>query len=562
MGHYAETRHFENWKYAAVCGIIFSENREENAVMTKLSEEQLNSLSKEELVNMFLLMQENMSILHERLAVMNENTFGRKTEKLSALNEDQMCIFNEFEAVSDKTEYDDEEPAEESETEEITYSRKKTRGKRETALSALPKVEIMHELSEAELIAEYGENGWKRLPDQVYSKLEVEPAKYWVAEHHIAVYAGKNSDRIIKAKHPAELLNNSLATASVVAGILNGKYTNAMPLYRIEKELGSHGVNISRQDMANWVIKCSERYLGLLYDRLHELLQKEHVIQADETPAYVTRDGKPAGSKSEMWVYRTGEYNTEKPIVLYAYASGRAASNTLNFLDAFHGYLECDAYGGYRKVDRLNEDINVCCCWAHARRRFSDAVKAYGKTKPGVQDTLAYRALEKIAAIYNADEKFKNLSPGERKKRRQTTVKRRVDAFFAWAKEHQFDTGKKDKTWEGFSYCINNEKYLRMFLEDGEIPIDNSATERAIRPFTVFRKTWKLIDTPSGADASAIMYSIVETAKANNLKVYDYFKLLLEEFPKHMDDTDLGFIDDLMPWASNVRSMCSKPLKS
>lgn len=162
--------------------------------MTKLSEDQLNNLSKEELVNMFLLMQENMSILQERLAVMNENTFGRKTEKLSSINPDQICFFNEYEAVSDGTEYDDEEP----ETEEITYSRKKQRGKRETDLSALPKFEIMHELSEDELIAEYGENGWKRLPDQVYSKLEVEPAKYWVAEHHIAVYAGKTQTRLLK----------------------------------------------------------------------------------------------------------------------------------------------------------------------------------------------------------------------------------------------------------------------------------------------------------------------------------------------------------------------------
>ena len=294
-----------------------SRNREEITVMTKLSEDQLNNLSKEELVSMFLLMQENMSILQERLAVMSENTFGRKTEKLTAINPDQTCFFNEFEAVSDGTEYDEEETSDETETEEIVYTRKKQKGKRETDLSALPKVEIVHELSEDELVAQFGENGWKRLPDQVYSKLEVEPAKYWVAEHHIAVYAGKNSDKIIKAKHPAELLNNSLATASVVAGLLNGKYTNAMPLYRIEKELESNGVNISRQDMANWVIKCSERYLVLLYERLHELLQQEHVVQADETPVYVSKDGRPANSKSEMWVYRTGEYNTERPIVLF-----------------------------------------------------------------------------------------------------------------------------------------------------------------------------------------------------------------------------------------------------
>ena len=537
--------------------------------MTMLSKDQLNSISKDDLINMYLKIQDKMSILEERIAVMTVNTYGRKSEKLSALNPDQVNLFNEMEAVADGTKYDDGKPVEESsdanaevETEEITYTRKKKKGKRALDLDQLPKVKVMHELSEEELVAKFGENGWKRLPDQVYSKLEVEPAKYYVAEHHIAVYAGKNSDTMIKAEHPAELLNNSLATASLVAGILNGKYSNAMPLYRIEKELSANGIPVSRQDMANWVIRCSERYLSLLYDRLHELLQKEHVVQADETPVFVSKDDRPAGSKSEMWVYRTGEYNTDTPIVLFEYDPGRAAAVPLDFLKNFKGYLECDAYGAYHKLSKLSEEIIVCSCWAHARRRFSDAVKAYGKTQAGVQDTLAYRALEKIGAIYNLDEKFKKLPPEERAKRRQTTIKRRVDAFFAWAKEHQFDTGKKDKTAEGFAYCINNEIYLRRFLEDGEIPLDNSATERAIRPFTVFRKTWKLIDTPSGADASAIMYSIVETAKANNLKIYDYFKLLLEEIPKHMDNKNLEFLDDLLPWSENVKSKCSKTQKS
>ena len=535
--------------------------------MTMLSKDQLDNVSKDELVNMYLQMQNRMSILEERIAVMNVNTYGRKSEKLSALNPDQTNLFNEMEAVADGTEYDDGEPAEESaepETEEITYTRKKSKGKRETDLSLLPRTEIMHELSEEELTLEFGENGWKRLPDQVYTKLEIMPSKYWVAEHHIAVYAGKNTDKIIKAEHPAELLNNSLATPSLVAAIINGKYSNAMPLYRIEKEMAANGAFVSRQDMANWVIKCSERYLVLLYDRMHELLQQEHVIQADETPAYVSKDGRPAGSKSEMWVYRTGEYKTDKPVILFKYDPGRAADAPLDFLKNFKGYLECDAYGAYRKLGRLSEDITVCCCWAHARRRFADAVKAYGKTKSGVQDTLAYRALEKIGAIYTLDEKFNKLSPEERKKRRQTTVKRRVDAFFAWAKEHKFDTGMKDKTAEGFAYCISNEIYLRRFLDDGEIPIDNSATERAIRPFTVSRKTWKLIDTPSGAEASAVMYSIVETAKANGLKVYDYFKLLLEEIPKHMDDKSSEskeFLDELLPWAPAVQAKCRKPDK-
>lgn len=530
--------------------------------MTQLSKEQLNTLSKEEVIDMFLTIQDHVLIIEERLAAMNVNTYGRKTEKLSALtpNENQMSFFNEFEAIEDGTEYDDENPAEE--TEKITYTRKKSKGKRETDLSGLPRVEVKHEIPEEKLIELFGENGWKCLPDQVYSKLEVEPAKYWVAEHHIAVYAGKNNGKIVKADHPTELINKSIATPSLVAGILNAKYTNAMPLYRIEKELASNGVVISRQDMAHWVIKCSENYLGLLYDRMHNILMKEHVIQADETPVFINKRVNTNIKKEEMWVYRTNEFVKDKPIILYKYSPGRAASYALDYLDNFKGYLECDAYSGYKKVDRVNEDIGICCCWAHARRRFADAVKAYGEKNLGVEKTLAYEALEKVQKIYAADKKLNDLSSNERQKRRQTTVKRRVDEFFAWAKEHHYDTGKKDKTWEGFDFCINNEKYLRLFLEDGEIPIDNSATERAIRPFTVFRKTWKLIDTPNGADASAVMYSIVETAKANGLNIYQYFKLLLTEFPKHMDGKSLDFIDDLLPWAPAIKEKCSKPTKS
>lgn len=531
------------------------------ATMEKITEENLNNLSKEQLVTMVMDIQKQVSILEERIAVMNVNTYGRKTEKLIE-DPDQIRFFNEVEAVQDETDYDDGEPEESEETETIAYTRKKKqKGKRETDLSRFEHVQIMHELSEEELTEEFGEGGWKRLPDQIYTKLEVEPAKYWVAEHHIAVYAGKKDDHIRKAEHPAELLNNSIASASVVAGIMNGKYTNLMPLYRIAKEFENHDVCISKQNMANWVIRCSERYLSLVYNRLQELLKKEHVIQADETPAYISKDGKPAGSKSEMWVFRSGEYNRTHPVILYHYDPSRASSVPDKFLKGFEGYLETDAFSGYHKLEQDNEKIVGCLCWAHARRSFANAVKAYGKMKAGVQDTLAYRALEKISDIYRADEKLKIFSPAERKKRRQTVVKRRVDAYFAWAKEHVNDTGKQDETHNGFAYSVANETSLRRFLEDGEIPIDNSACERIIRPFTVARKTWKLIDTPSGADASAVIYSLVETAKANNLKVYDYLKYLLEELPKHMDDkcSDFNsFLDSLLPWSDSLPVGCKK----
>ena len=525
--------------------------------MRILSAEQLNNLTKEELVNAVLQAQNDYSVLLERFMSFNANTFDRKSEKMEY--EGQECIFNEAEAELETAAGEIEEP----EMEEVAgFKRKKRAGKREEDLSKFEKKVIPHELTEEILNAMFGEGGWKRLPDQVYSKLEMHPVQFEVYEHHIAVYASKTDDRIIKAPHPVELLNNSIATPSLVAGVMNSKYTNAMPLYRIEQEFERSDVDISRQVMANWVITCSERYLSLLYDRLHQELLKEHIIQADETSVKVSKDGRPAGSESRMWVYRSGEYNEGKPVILFDYQKTRNGDHAINFLKGFSGYLECDGFSGYRKMDRLIEEVSIACCWAHARRNFADAVKAYGEKKPGVQDTLAYRALEKIARIYLLDEKFKKLPPEERKKRRQTTVKPRVDAFFAWVKAHQGDVPPKGKTGEGFTYCLNAEKYLRVFLDDGLIPIDNSASERAIRPFAIGRKNWQLIDTVNGAQASAIAYSIVETAKANGLKTYEYLKHLLTELPSRLDEksSDLN-LDDLLPWSPALPPLCRKKSK-
>ena len=521
--------------------------------MKNYTAEQLKSLSREELIEEILKQQTEYNVLLERLTAFNSNTFGRKSEQMEY--DGQESLFNEVEAVC-------EESGEEPEFEDITYKRKKQAGKREQDLSGFPTTVINHELPVEKLAELFGENGWKRLPDQVYRKLEMHPAQYEVFEHHVAVYASKSEDKIVKAPHPVEMLNNSVATPSLVAAVMNAKYTNAMPLYRIEQEFERSDVAISRQVMANWVNRCSERYLSLLFDRMHQELLKEPVIQADETSVKVSKDDRPAGSESRMWVYRSGEYNKERPVILYDYQKTRNGDHAIEFLKGFSGYLECDGFSGYRKMDRLVEEVSVACCWAHARRDFADAVKSYGEKKAGVQDTLAYRALEKIARIYLLDEKFKKLPPQERKKRRQTTVKPRVDAFFAWVKEHRNDVPPKGKTGEGFTYCLNAEKYLRLFLDDGLIPIDNSASERAIRPFTVGRKNWQLIDTINGAKASAIVYSIVETAKANNLKPYEYLRHLLTELPQRLDQKSSDFnLDDLLPWSSNLPDVCKKKSK-
>ena len=255
--------------------------------MKQLSSSELNSLSKADLAAMVLQMQQQINTLNEKIAIMNARHFGRSTEKLNTLP-GQMSVFNEAEAAAAEA---IAEPA----IEQVVVRRKKQKGQRKEDLSRLPVRIEKHELTKEQLTDIYGENGWKRLPDEVYSRVEYQPAVKEVVEHHVAVYAAKkNDDKIVRAGRPVDLLRNSIATPSLVAAVMNAKYTNAIPLYRIAQDFEQSDMILGRATMANWVIRCSERYLSLVYDRMREYLCRQSVIQADETTCQVTKDGRRA----------------------------------------------------------------------------------------------------------------------------------------------------------------------------------------------------------------------------------------------------------------------------
>ena len=260
-----------------------------------------------------------------------------------------------------------------------------------------------------------------------------------------------------------------------------------------------------------------------------------------------------------MWVYRTGVMYTGQQIVLYEYQKTRNASHPREFLKGFSGICVTDGYQVYHTIEKEREDLKIAGCWSHARRRFDEAVKALPKGKQ--KDSRANLALSMIQAVYREEKQLKDLSAEERRARRQLNVRPLVEAYFVWAKENMPKVPQKSKTWEGFQYSINQEKYLKVFLEDGEVPMDNNAAEQSIRGFCIGKKNWVMIDTVAGAKSSAVIYSIAETAKANNLKPYDYFKHLLNEIPKHLEDTDRAFLEDLLPWSSNLPADCRKPDK-
>lgn len=530
----------------------------------KFTEEQLNTLDKSFIVNLFLQLQDQndklsgevqelnkkMEVLIEQITLANKNRFGRSSEK--TIDTSQICFmevdgtivfFNEAEAISDLD-------AEEPDTLENKPARKpKTVGKKEADIKDLPVNIINHYLTDEELVAEFGENGWKQLPDAISKHYRLIPAKVEIDEHHVGVYASKTDDRIVKADHPKALLHGSLVSPTIAAAIMNGKYVNAVPLYRLEQEFSRYGLAITRQNMANWMIRLGESYLAVLYDYLHKKLYDYHVIQADETPVLVNHDGRSAGSKSYMWVYRSGHLYTDKQIVLYDYHKTRNSSHPREFLSNYSGICVTDGYQVYHTIEKECEDLQIAGCWVHARRKFDEALTVIPKAHRNKSD--AFLVIKQIQAIYREEGKLNELSSEERLTQRQLVIKPLVDALFAYLKKMEPTVPASGQLRKAYTYILNQEKYLRVFLEDGEVPIDNNASERAIRGFCIGKKNWQMIDTINGAHSSAIIYSIAETERVNNLKLYDYFMYLFEEIPKHMNEKDCSFIEDLLPRSQN-----------
>ena len=366
----------------------------------------------------------------------------------------------------------------------------------------------------------------------------------------MGVYASKTDDRIIKADHPKALLHGSLVSPTIAAAIMNGKYVNAVPLYRLEQEFSRYGLAITRQNMANWMIRLGESYLTVLYDYLHKKLYDYHVIQADETPVLVNHDGRSAGSKSYIWVYRSGHLYTDKQIILYDYHKTQNSSHPREFLSNYSGICVTDGYQVYHTIEKECEDLQIAGCWVHARRKFDEALTVIPKAHRNKLD--AFLVIKQIQAIYREEGKLNELSSEERLTQRQLVIKPLVDALFAYLKKMEPTVPASGQLRKAYTYILNQEKYLRVFLEDGEVPIDNNASERAIRGFCIGKKNWQMIDTINGAHSSAIIYSIAETAKANSLKPYDYFVYLLEEIPKHMDPEGRTFLEDLLPWSEKL----------
>lgn len=368
---------------------------------SKFTREQLNTVDPQMMKELYLqlqerseeeikLLQENYAQLQEQmkellrqlkdvsdqLALEKRHRYGRRSEKMEDPNQyrfmevdGQFVFFNEAEAVADP------QVPEPEDLEVKAHKRKKRVSKKQEDLSGLPIVRVDHYLSDEELLEEFGKHGYKQLPDSIMQEYLFVPAKVEVLEHHIGVYSDKVDEHMVKAPHPAKLLHGSCVSPSIAAAIINAKYVNAVPLYRLEQEFERYGLAIPRVNMANWMIRLAEDYFGIIYDRLHELLFTYSVIQADETPCLVNHDGRPAGTKSYMWVYRSGMHASEKQIILYDYHKTRNAMHPRTFLKGYSGICTTDGYQVYQTIEKEREDLIIAGCWVHMRRRFEEALK-------------------------------------------------------------------------------------------------------------------------------------------------------------------------------------------
>jgi hypothetical protein len=344
------------------------------------------------------------------------------------------------------------------------------------------------------------------------------------------------------------VIKGSAASPSFVAHIMVSKFMNAMPLYRQEQSFLSEGFLLSRQTMANWLLRCSADWLEPLYELMRKKLLAEEVLHADETTLQVLREpGRASRTESYMWLYRTGR-DAPTPIVLYEYQPTRSSSHPRKFLEGYRGYLHADGYSGYRN---LSGNITVCGCWAHARRKFDEARKAVSPAER--EDSVSQTGVAFCTKLFLLEREYRNLTPEERYHERLERSKPVSDAFFSWAAATA--ALPKSALGKAIHYALEQRRYLENVYPDGRLELSNNRAERSIKPFVIGRKNWLFSCSPKGAKASSVIYSVIETAKENCLKPFEYLKYLFETMPNIQPER----YADLLPWSGVLPQNCKLP---
>ena len=485
-----------------------------------------------------------------RTIILNKNRklFGKSSEKADF---EQLSIFNEAELYN-------ESQHEEIEQEEVNYKRNKPSKKngKKANLAELERVAIHHELKDTELSCSNCSSDMECIGTTSKEILKYQPAKLYVEEHITYSYACKerceNEDEktnIISTKAPNTLLHKSMASNEILSHVISLKYLYALPLHRQESYFKMLGLNLSKQTLSNWIIATATEFEPV-YEIMHKELLKANYIQADETTLkLLDNDGDESRSTNYMWLYRTG--TNINPIILYEYQKTRSGSNPKNFLNGFNCYLQTDGYSGYNAV----EEVKLFYCLAHIRRKFYEIIEPLNEEARKI--SVAYKAFIYCEKLYKIEKELRD-EYSEKENYFEIRYKTRleksapiIDDFIEFLNINVHNSLGGSALGKALVYAKNHMASFKIFLKDGSLEIDNNAAERAIKPFVIGRKNWLFCKNKRGAKSSSIIYSIIETAKANNLLVEKYLLFLIDTL-SNLKIADKEKLIEVMPWSKTL----------
>lgn len=481
--------------------------------------------------------EEEVSRLHEMLADLKRMKFGKKSERWES---SEQMVFNEVEVESKNP-----EPSDEAEEKTINVKgHKKKRGHRKALPEDLEREVVVIELPEAERVAEDG-TALKVIGYEVSEKLSYEPAKTKVIEYHRAKYGADSGDYEKTAPPVPSIVPKGIATPELIASIVVQKYGYGLPLYRQEEIFKQMAVSLPRQTMARWVVQSAEACRPV-WNVLCDRLMANSYVSCDETHTQVLKEkGRVAESKSWMWV-RSTPFGKNK-IILFDYDPHRSSDVAKRLFLEFTGYLQVDGFASYNVLERMKEIVRIGCNM-HGRRYFEKA-KTVG-AKPG--QTLAETGLKFYKKLYDLEDEIRDLPPDEKLKARLETHDPIWKKFKLWADENHRKVPPKSKIGQAFHYFLGEYEYLTGYLKDGRLEMDNGFCERAIRKFSIGRNNWMFADSEAGADASAMFYSLLVTAKINGVNIYEAIKYLFTEIPKAKTLEDIERLADIIVGAQPI----------
>ena len=470
--------------------------------------------------------------LEDALRQQRQKTFGTSSEKISV---DQLGLFNEAEAIAEEAQ-DEEDTVDDSVTVQSHTRHKKPR----VSIPAdLPREDIIHDLPDDEKICPHDGTQLRCIGSDDHEQLDIIPAQVKVIRHKRLKYACPCCEQhIATARKPKQAIEKSIASPGLLALVATQKYCDALPLYRQREMFKRLGIELDRSNLANWMIRCGELIQPLI-NLLQDQLLSRSLVHMDETTLQVLKEpGKSPQSKSYLWLMASF---TDQPITLFHYHPNRSQQVPVDLLNSSVNTLMIDGYEWYQKACD-DYTIKRLGCWAHARRKFMDAKKIQPRGKTGKSD----QALAFIQKRYLIEKQIKDEPPDRRYQVRQQQAKPIIDKIDQWRQKSLPHVPPKTALGKALTYLHNQWDRLIGYLDDGHYPIDNNLAENAIRPFAIGRKNWLFANSPAGAKASANLYSLIQTAKANNLNPYEYLKQVFTQLP---NTHTIEEIEALLPWA-------------